>query len=76
MKMWQEMKTFIDIFNTSNEIKSSKDMLCREELARMHLDDIRQEFTLAVDIGVHLTGTTYQVEEDSMLESGKQEATG
>lgn len=41
----------------------------------MHPDGIQQEFALAVDLGVHLTRATYHVEEDSVLVSGRQEAT-
>ena len=73
VRVCQGMKTFIDVFSTSDETKSTKVKLCREELARARPDGIHQrfalqlEFALAVDLGVHLTRATYLLEEDEML---------
>lgn len=72
---WQQMKTFIDVFSTSDETRSAKAKFCREELARMGKDGYHQEFwlqlefALAVDLGVHLTRATYLLEGDDMLVS-------
>ena len=67
------MKTFIDVFSTSDETKSTKAKFCWEELARVRPDGIHQEFALqlefalAVDLGVHLTRGTYLLAGDEML---------
>ncbi|CAB1100668.1 unnamed protein product [Ectocarpus sp. CCAP 1310/34] len=70
---WQQMKTFIDDFSSSDETRSRKADFCRRELARFGKHGYHQEvwlqieFAVAVDLGKHLTNGTYLLEGDGML---------
>lgn len=73
VRCWQQLKSFIEKFTSNDECKSKSARLAREELARVRPDNIHPElvlllgFTVAVDVGIHLTRATHLLEGDGFL---------
>ncbi|CAB1102084.1 unnamed protein product [Ectocarpus sp. CCAP 1310/34] len=70
---WQQMKTFVDKFTSTEESRSNSAAAMREELGRVRLDGVHQElilqlgFAVAVDVGIHLVRPTHLLEGDGFL---------
>ena len=75
VKVWPDMKTFVDKITTTEESKSKSAHALREEIARVRPDGIHQElvlqvgFATAVDAGINLTPATHLLEGDGFLVS-------
>ena len=74
--IWQGLKLFVDKFTSTEESRSKATRSLREDLARVRPDGIHQElvlqlgFSMAVDVGIHLTRATHLLEGDGFLVSG------
>lgn len=72
---WQQMKTFVDKFTSTEESRSKSAAAMREELGRVRPDGVHQElilqlgFAVAVDVGIHLVRPTHLLEGDGFLVS-------
>ncbi|CAN0341927.1 unnamed protein product, partial [Ectocarpus sp. 12 AP-2014] len=72
---WQQMKTFVDKFTSTEESRSKSAAAMREELGRVRPDGVHQElilqlgFAVAVDVGIHLVRPTHLLQGDGFLVS-------